>query len=197
VIREIVIWPDSVLARKCEEVKEITPDVLRLLDDMVETMVAARGAGLAAPQVGFALRLVTLMVEQSLAEAEQVPGQPKVRYVPIKLVNPRIVERSDAKQFVREGCLSFPGLFDMVQRSTFIKVQATDETGARVEISGSGKLAQALQHEIEHLDGVVFADHLSQLKRRLMRTKLSKAKARGMRYKSDRPEPQDFTVQPS
>lgn len=185
-IRQILIWPDPVLTRKCEEVTfPLHSDVLRLLDDMVETMIAARGAGLAAPQVGFNLRLVTLMVEQAGKE-----GQPE--YVPLKLVNPRVIKRQ-GKRIVREGCLSLPGYYENVQRSTYLTVEGFDETGAKVELGADGKLAQALEHEIEHLDGVVFVDHLSVIKRNIARTKFTKAKAKGLRYQSDSPPPQDFT----
>lgn len=196
-IREIIIWPDPVLARPCEEVTEINNDVLRLLDDMVETMIAAGGAGLAAPQVGFNLRLVTLMVETPLGDDEKaLPGHPRTKFVPVKLINPRILEHRGLQR-VREGCLSFPNYFDMMQRASHVVAEALDETGARLELSGDGRLAQALQHELEHLDGLTIADHLSQLKKELLRHKLVKAKKHGMRYKFDRPEPQDFTARPS
>lgn len=193
-IREILIWPDPVLARKCEEVQTPTGgDIQRLLNDMVETMIANGGAGLAAPQVGFNLRLVTLMVETALDGSEKAEaGKARTKFVPVKLVNPRIVERRGS-QLVREGCLSLPGYFEMVRRATYVRVVAKDEAGADIEVTGDGKLAQALQHELEHLDGVTFVDHLSILKRNLARQKFTKAKAKGMRYQAARPEAQDFT----
>ncbi len=185
-IRSIIIYPDPVLARKCEDVSfPLHSDVLRLLDDMVETMMAARGAGLAAPQVGFNLRLVTLMVERAGPDGG-------TEFVPLKLVNPRITKRQGKRQ-VREGCLSLPGYFENVQRSTYVEVQGFDETGAKVELGADGKLAQALEHEIEHLDGITFVDHLSLIKRNMARTKFTKAKAKGLRYQSSSPPPQDFT----
>ena len=194
-IREILIWPVPVLARKCEEVQTPTSgDIQRLLNDMVETMIANGGAGLAAPQVGFNLRLVTLMVETALDSSEKAEaGKARTKFVPVRLVNPRIVERRGS-QLVREGCLSLPGYFEMVRRATYVRVVAKDEAGADIEIAGDGKLSQALQHELEHLDGVTFVDHLSILKRNLARQKFTKAKAKGLRYQAGRPEAQDFTV---
>jgi len=156
-IREIVIWPDPVLKRKCEPVTRFDDELKRLLNDMMETMLAARGAGLAASQVGYALRAITVLV--------RTPENKENPVMVLKLVNPEIVERKGRQQ-MREGCLSLPGYFDMVTRSTWVRVVAQDENGEKVEISGDGALAQALQHEIEHLDGMVFVDHLSIIKRR-------------------------------
>jgi peptide deformylase len=186
VIREIVIWPDPVLKRKCDPVEKVDDSIKQLLLDMEQTMLAARGAGLAAPQVGYALRLVTILVQNQEAKPDGVP------FEVLKLVNPVIVERK-GMQIMREGCLSLPGYFEDVKRATWVKVEALDENGQKVEVAGDGKLAQALQHELEHLDGIVFADHLSLLKRNRAITRFKKAKAKGMRYVSDRPEPRDFT----
>lgn len=182
-IREVVIWPDRILARRCEPVTEVTPEVLKLLSDMEETMLFLNGAGLAAPQVGFSLRLVTLKVQEPKNKAPMV----------LKLINPKIIKRSSETQFMREGCLSTPDYFEMVRRHTSVTVEALDETGMRVEVGGDGLLGLALQHELEHLDGVVFIDHLSVLKRNTALRRFKKAKAAGMRYNVPRPEPQDFT----
>lgn len=182
-IREVVIWPDTILARPAEPVTEITPEVLTLLSDMEETMLFLRGAGLAAPQVGFSLRLVTLMVREPKTKAPMV----------VKLVNPKITERSAETQLMREGCLSTPNYFEMVRRHMSVKVEALDETGMRIVLGGDGLLALALQHELEHLDGVMFIDHLSVLKRNVAHRRFKKAKASGMRYNIPRPAPQDFT----
>ncbi len=180
-VREILIWPDPVLARKCEEVKEFNVTLHQLLDDMVETMAWARGAGLAAPQVGFALRAVVVLVQKEDGTRE-----------PLKLVNPRIMERRGSV-LLREGCLSLPGYFESVRRAQWVRVEAQDEQGAKIEISGDGVLAHALQHEIDHLDGICFPQHLSPLKRQVVATRFSKRKAKGMRYAVPRLEPRDFT----
>lgn len=182
-IRDVVIWPDSILSRPAEPVTTITPEVKQLLDDMEETMLFLKGRGLAAPQVGFSLRLVTLLVADPKSKAQMV----------LKLINPKITERSAETALMREGCLSTPEYFEMVRRHTSVKVDALDETGTRIELGGGGPLAHALQHELEHLDGVMFIDHLSVLKRNLAHRRFKKAKASGMRYNIPRPEPQDFT----
>lgn len=180
-IREILIWPEPILERRCEEVKAIDVDILRLLNDMEETMLMNKGAGLAASQVGFALRLVTVLVRSK--EGAKV----------LKLVNPRVTACSETKQTVREGCLSLPGYFDYVKRHRSVTVEAQDETGAQVEIKADGVLAQALQHEVEHLDGILFVDSLSVLKRNLVEKKFTKLKKRGIRYQAEKPESKDFT----
>lgn len=185
-IREIIVWPDPILARKCEPITRFDEDLKHLLTDMHHTMLAARGAGLAAPQVGYALRAITVLVQNQQAKKEEEALQV------LKLCNPAIVERRGT-QLMREGCLSLPGFFEMVRRSTWVRVEAQDEEGNKVELAGDGKLAHALQHEIEHLDGVVFVDHISLLKRNLARTRFAKAKKKGMRYRADSPTPQDFT----
>ncbi len=189
-IREIIIWPDTCLKRKSEVIKTFDDDVRTLLDDMEQTMRAANGAGLAAVQLGFPLRCITVLVEST--DPVKV-GEPRQC---VKICNPVIVAREGKVQLM-EGCLSLPGYFEKVERSKWVRVEAQDEYGAKMVIEGDGKLAHALQHEIEHLDGVVFVDHLSLLKRNLAKTKFTKAKAKGMRYVSDRPEPKDFTQIPS
>lgn len=190
-IREIVIWPDPVLKRVCEPITVFDDDKRRLLSDMSETMLAAKGAGLAAPQVGYALRAIVVLVQHTEPKGD---GKPTAEV--LQLCNPVIVERKGS-QMVREGCLSLPGFYDNVRRATWVRVTAQDERGQPVELAGDGKLAQALQHEIEHLDGVVFTDHLSMLKRNLAKTRFQKQKAKGMRYVSERPAAQDFTERPS
>jgi peptide deformylase len=190
VIREIIIWPDTCLKRKSEAVKEFGDELRTLLDDMEQTMRAAHGAGLAAVQLGFPLRCITVLVESTDPVKMGEPRQC------VKIVNPVITAR-EGKVTLTEGCLSLPGYFEKVERSKWVRVEAQDEHGAKLVIEGDGKLAHALQHEIDHLDGIVFTDHISMLKRSLAATKFKKAKAKGMKYQSDRPEPKDFTQLPS
>ena len=171
-IREILIWPDPMLSKVCEPVTDFGPELQKLLEDMAETMLAARGSGLSAPQVGFAIRAVTLMVKRKGGEREV-----------LKLVNPVITQRRGSV-LKREGCLSLPGYFEQVRRSEWVHCEAQDETGARVELEGDGLLAHALEHELEHLDGRIFVEHLSPLKRERARAAFRKAKARGMKYRS-------------
>lgn len=184
-VREILIWPDTLLARKCEAVTDFADPVLKqLLQDMEATMLANKGAGLAANQVGFALRAVVLLVKEGATRRV------------LKLVNPRIVESKGLSRG-REGCLSLPGYFDDVPRARWVRVEAQDEDGGALTVEGDGFLGRALQHELEHLEGRVFVDNVSPLKRTQAFNKFQKAKKRGLRYRADSPQPQDFTAPPA
>ena len=141
-IRNIVKEGDPVLRKKCRPVDEITPRILVLLDDMLETMRAADGVGLAAPQVGVLRRVVVIECEE---------GQI------IELINPRIVAFSGVQE-EREGCLSIPGKAGITRRPMHVTVRALDRNGKEVEYSGSGLLARAFCHEIDHLDGKLYTD---------------------------------------
>lgn len=181
-IRSIIIWPDPILSRRCEEVTRFDTDLLRLLDDMEATMLANGGAGLAAPQVGFALRAVVVLVRKPDGTREV-----------LRLVNPRVVW-TEGRERMREGCLSLPGYVEEIERPARVRVEAVDAEGKRLEVEGDGVLARALLHELEHLEGRVFVDRLTPLKRELTRKHFRKAKAAGLRYRSEAPAPQDFTA---
>ncbi|OZB91823.1 peptide deformylase [Paenibacillus sp. XY044] len=142
-IRIIVKEPDEVLHKTAKEVKEITPNVKKLLNDMADTMYDAEGVGLAAPQVGILKRLIVVDVgdEHGL----------------IKMANPEIVAK-EGEQFGPEGCLSIPGLNGDVRRAEQVTVKGLDENGKELTITGTGLLARCFQHEIDHLDGVLFTD---------------------------------------
>ena len=140
--RKIVQYGDDTLRRVCRPVDTITKNVLTLLDDMAETMRAADGVGLAAPQVGILRRIVVIETE---------PGQL------IELINPKIIAMA-GEQEGSEGCLSLPGQFGMVKRPKYVTVRAIDRHGKEFEISGSDLLARAFCHELEHLDGKLFID---------------------------------------
>lgn len=164
-VREIVIWPDPVLKEIAKPVDRVDDDVRRLLDDMAETMYAADGVGLAAPQVGVAKRVIVIDVS---------PREPEQRL--IHLVNPEIV-RAEGKMIYTEGCLSIPGEAEDVERASSVLVRALDYHGKPFEIAASDDLlAVALQHEYDHLQGTVFVDHLSSLKRDLIRRRMKKLK---------------------
>ena len=164
-ILAIRIYPDPVLRVKCRPVTEIDARVKKLAADMVETMHAAPGVGLAAPQVGVDLRLA--VVDVTIGED---PSQLTV------LINPEVVERSGLESDV-EGCLSLPGITDKVDRPAFVKVRAQDLTGEPFEVVAEGFHARALCHEIDHLDGVLFVDRLRGLRKERVRRQLKKLAA--------------------
>jgi peptide deformylase len=162
---EIAVYPDEVLRKRAEPVAEVDDEVRRLIDDMAETMYAAPGVGLAANQVGVLKRV--LVVDVTHPE-----GQPNL----IVMVNPEIVERSGEITW-EEGCLSFPGINVDVPRSGAVRIRALDRDGQEFELEADELLAVAIQHEIDHLDGVTLADKVSFLKRRWMIRELAKQKA--------------------
>lgn len=164
-IREILTAPDPRLKVVSEPVAQVDDGVRTLMDDMLETMYAAPGIGLAAIQVGVPKRVIVM----DLARAEEPPD-------PRYFVNPEILWQADETRPHEEGCLSVPDLYDMVERPAGVKVRFLDYAGRRQEIEASDMLAVCLQHEIDHLDGVLFIDHLSKLKRGIMLRKLKKAK---------------------
>ena len=153
-IRPILILPDAVLRQVCEPVKSVDDSVRKLMDDMVETMHDAPGIGLAAIQIGEPRRLVVI----DLAKKDEPP---QVQY----FVNPEIVWSSEEKSVYEEGCLSIPEYYEEVERPARIRARFLDRDGEAREIEAEGLLATALQHEIDHLNGVLFIDHISKLKR--------------------------------
>jgi peptide deformylase len=159
----ILLVPDKRLRLKARPLGAADGDTIRALaPKMLATMYAAPGIGLAAPQVGEGLRLIVLDI------------QPKEKPEPLVLVNPEIIAESAERATREEGCLSLPGQYADVTRPARVKVRYLDLTGAKREIEGDGLLSACLQHEIDHLDGVLFVDHLSTLKRNMILRKLAK-----------------------
>jgi peptide deformylase len=156
-IRAILHYPDKRLRIPGEPVSEFGPELHALIDDMAETMYAAPGVGLAAPQIGVSKRLFIVDV----ATGDDEPSDLRV------FVNPEIIER-DGKVAWEEGCLSFPGVHEDVQRAERVKVRAQDRNGTTFDLVAEGLLAIAVQHENDHLEGKLMIDHLSMLKRRLV-----------------------------
>lgn len=169
-ILPIKIAPDAVLKQVAQPVTEVTDDIRTLLDDMLETMYNAHGIGLAANQVGVLKRVIVVDVEQ---ENHHEPGNP------IKMVNPELVTTSEDMFTYQEGCLSFPQQYGDVDRPATITLRYLDENGKPQEMQADGLLATCIQHEIDHLDGINFVDHLSKLKRDMIVKKLEKGKKRG------------------
>lgn len=150
-VKEIVTHPASILRRKTRKVTDFGPELQTIIDDMIETMRAAPGVGLAAPQVDLPLRLA--VVEYGEDEDEETP--PRL-YV---LVNPEITRRSEEKEVAIEGCLSIPGFVGDVERSLEVTVKGYNRRGKPLKITAQGWLARIFQHELDHLDGVLYIDH--------------------------------------
>jgi peptide deformylase len=161
----IIVAPDPRLNQPCEKVTQVDADLVRLMDDMLETMYAAPGIGLAAPQVGVLKRIV-------VADVSKDPENPK----PMQLVNPEIVWHSPELADYEEGCLSLPDHYSQVTRPARVRVRYLDRNGDMQEIEADGLLSTCLQHEIDHLEGVLFVDHISKLKRNVILRKLQKTK---------------------
>ena len=161
-VLDILHYPDDRLRQEAQPIAEVDDDVRRLIDDMLETMYAARGVGLAAPQVDRHLRL--LVMDTSEAQSE-----------PLALVNPEIVAAS-GEQDGDEGCLSLPGVFEPVLRAAEVTARFTDREGRVREEVFTGLPARCVQHELDHLEGKLFVDYLSKLKRNRLRKKMEKDK---------------------
>ncbi len=159
-ILEILQYPDTRLRNKARPVKQVDDALRRLIDDMFETMYQAPGIGLAATQVNVAKRVIVLDLSEEHDD-------------PLCLINPEILEKSGEEKH-EEGCLSVPGIFEMVTRAAHIRVRALDREGVPIEFEADELLAVCIQHEIDHLDGKLFVDYLSNLKRMRIRKKLEK-----------------------
>lgn len=159
----ILVAPHPILKRKAQPVAEVDARVAKLMDDMVETMYDANGIGLAAPQVGVLDRVIVVDVHEKDEPAN-----------PIRLANPEIVWSSDEKSVCEEGCLSVPEQYAEVTRPQRIRVRYLDEKNQQQELEADGMLATCIQHEIDHLNGVLFVDYLSMLKRNILLKKVQK-----------------------
>ncbi len=172
---EVLKYPDPFLRTVCEPVAEVDDEVRRLMDDMVETMYANKGIGLAAVQVGVAKRVIVLDVPDEEDEESEEGTRParKGRNL-LTIANPEIAWR-DGKTRFEEGCLSVPGINAEVERAARVRVTGIGRRGEPIDMGAEGLLAVALQHEIDHLDGVLFIDRLSWLKRDRIKRRLRKA----------------------
>jgi len=182
-LRRILTYPDPFLRKKCAPVEEIDGEVLELLDDMAETMYWARGVGLAASQIGVDKRVVVIDIsprntgadeegeegEEEVVEAESEYEGPGL----IELINPEIIS-SEGEVIAEEACLSIPGFTSDVKRKQRVVIEARNREGQLVEIEASELLARVFQHEIDHINGILFIDRLSRLKRELITRKIEK-----------------------
>jgi len=166
-IRDIKILGDPVLREPAEVVAELDDEVRVLVREMFETMYHAEGIGLAAPQVGVSQRVLVV----DLGEADEDGAGA------VALVNPKVVEASRKKDKASEGCLSIPGMEEVVERPETVTVEGMDPDGEFLTMEVSGLLSRALQHEIDHLDGILFIDRVSPLKRRMLLKKWKKSRA--------------------
>jgi len=163
----ILKYPDPRLKQRAEPVKEVTDDIRKLVDDMAETMYAAPGVGLAANQVGVLQRVFVIDVA-----GEDEPSELRV------FINPEITDMSGTQTW-EEGCLSFPGVTEEIRRAERVHVKALDRDGKPFELEADGLLAVAIQHENDHLNGVVMLDKLNAVKRKLLGRKLARARETG------------------
>jgi len=164
-LRQILTEPNEILRKKSFPVDNVDKDLQILMDDMLETMYAAPGIGLAAIQVGIPKRVIVLDIEQK-------EGNKK----PLFLVNPEIIQKSKNLSTYEEGCLSVPGQFAEIDRPDKCHVKYLDYYGEKKEINAEGMLATCIQHEMDHLEGILFIDYLSKLKKTMIIKKLSKQK---------------------
>ena len=161
-IRTILHYPDKRLRERGERIETVTPAIQKLIDDMAETMYAAPGVGLAATQIGEAIQLFIVDVAE-----ENAPSDLRV------FINPEILQRSGEISW-QEGCLSFPGVQEEIDRAAHVRVKAQDRNGAWFELEAESLLAVAIQHEYDHLQGVLMIDHMGPLKKRLTHRKMVK-----------------------
>ncbi len=166
-IHTVVKWPDPVLAKRGEDVTVFDKSLETLVEEMFESMYAAQGIGLAAPQIAISKRITVIDVSFRKDPADK-----------LALINPEVIQ-VEGKQTEEEGCLSLPEIREKVHRAARVRVRAQNVKGEWFEVEGDELLARALQHEIDHLDGVLFIDRLSRLKRELVLRKIRKLQKNG------------------
>ena len=163
--RKILIEPDPILRKKCEPLEQVNNEVRRLMEDMLETMYDAPGIGLAAVQIGILKRLVVIDITKDEKKKD-----------PLFLINPVIIKKSDKTSIYEEGCLSLPGQYAEIERPAECFLKYVDLNGKEKELKAEGLLSTCIQHEVDHLNGVLFIDYLSKLKKDMIIKKLVKQK---------------------
>ena len=164
--RKIIIEPDPILRKKSNSLEKVDDELKRLMDDMLETMYAANGIGLAAIQVGIPKRIIVMDISKDENKKE-----------PMYFVNPVIKNKNPVKSTYEEGCLSVPNQFAEIDRPSKCDIEFLDYNGNKQTISAEGLFATCIQHEMDHLEGILFIDHLSKLKKSMILKKLSKLKS--------------------
>ena len=164
-LRRIIIEPDTILRKKSEALEKVDNELKRLMDDMLETMYAAPGIGLAAVQVGVLKRLIVIDISKE-----------KEKKNPLFLINPEIISKSKNTKVYEEGCLSLPGYFAEIERPAECQIEYIDYDGKKRDMKVNGLLSTCIQHEVDHLNGILFIDYLSKLKKDMIIKKLVKHK---------------------
>ena len=164
-LKKILTEPDPILRKKCEPLEKVDASTKKLMDDMLETMYAAPGIGLAATQIGILKRLVVIDISKE-----------KEKRNPLFLVNPQIIHQSKKTSVYEEGCLSLPGQYAEIERPAECTIKYIDYNGKEKELKSEGLLATCIQHEVDHLNGILFIDYLSKLKKDMIIKKLVKQK---------------------
>ena len=175
-LRQILIEPNKILREKSSLVEKVDEDLQKLMDDMLETMYAAPGIGLAAIQVGVPKRVIILDIGRRDESESTNDEKPVVRKNPMYFVNPEIITKSTNNSTYEEGCLSVPGQFAEIERPDKCHVKYLDYYGQPKELVAEGMLATCIQHEMDHLEGILFIDYLSKLKKSMIVKKLTKHK---------------------
>ena len=163
--RKILIEPDPILRKKCEPLEKVDSNVKKLMEDMLETMYEAPGIGLAAIQIGILKRLIVIDISKDEKKKD-----------PLILINPVITKKSEKISTYEEGCLSLPGQFAEIERPAECFLEYIDLSGKKKELKAEGLLSTCIQHEVDHMDGVLFIDYLSKLKKDMIIKKLVKHK---------------------
>ena len=163
--RKIITEPDTILRKKSVNLEKVDDDLRELMDDMLETMYAAPGIGLAGVQIGILKRMIVIDVSKD-----------EEKKSPLFLINPEIITKSRNTSVYEEGCLSLPGYFAEIERPAECQIEYVDYHGKKKEMKASGLLATCIQHEVDHLNGILFIDYLSKLKRDMVIKKLIKNK---------------------
>ena len=173
---KIITLPDPILKKKCTPVKEVNDETKKLLDDMLKTMYEAPGIGLAAPQIGISKRLIVLDVSprKGLKRYQEEEVKEEIKPNPNQMINPEITFISQDKNTDEEGCLSIPGIMANVTRPSSCKVKYLYKNGESKEIHAKGLLARCIQHELDHINGILFIDHLSKTKKDIILRKIKK-----------------------
>ena len=174
---KIITLPDPILKKKCDPVEEINDEIKQLLDEMLKTMYKAPGIGLAAPQIGISKRLIVMDVSPRPGlkrYQEENKEKEEIKPNPILMINPEITWVSKEKDTDEEGCLSIPGIMANVTRPSSCKVKYLNKNGESRKLHAEGLLARCIQHESDHINGVLFIDHLSKTKKDIILRKIKK-----------------------